>query len=90
MNGRTTGTVKTMTTDEIIRELRAKAGVEGKSTLAGLLHQAADRLEELDERVAIMMEGNRMEIMMDGNRVAIIMKGNNAYGTETTNEGDEL
>ena len=58
MNGRMTGTVKTMTTDEIIRELRAKAGVEGKSTLAGLLHQAADRLEELDERVAIMMEGN--------------------------------
>lgn len=66
MNGRTTGTVKAMTTDEIIRELRAKAGVEGKSTLAGLLHQAADRLEELDERVAIMMEGNRVEIMMDG------------------------
>lgn len=79
-----------MTTDEIIRELRAKAGVEGKSTLAGLLHQAADQLEELDERVAIMMEGNRVEIMMDGNRVAIAMKGNNAYDTETTNEGDEL
>ncbi|MBR6861381.1 MAG: hypothetical protein IKM73_08685 [Acidaminococcaceae bacterium] len=47
-----------MTTDEIIRELRAKAGVEGKSTLGSLLEQAADRLEELDERVAIMMEGN--------------------------------
>lgn len=69
MNGRTTGTVKAMTTDEIIRELRAKAGVEGKSTLAGLLHQAADRLEELDERVAIMMEGNRVEIMMDGKNI---------------------
>lgn len=69
MNGRMTGTVKTMTTDEIIRELRAKAGVEGKSTLAGLLHQAADRLEELDERVAIMMEGNRVEIMMDGKNI---------------------
>lgn len=58
-----------MTTDEIIRELRAKAGVEGKSTLAGLLHQAADRLEELDERVAIMMEGNRVGIMMDGKNI---------------------
>lgn len=69
MNGRTTGTVKTMTTDEIIRELRAKAGVEGKSTLAGLLHQAADRLEELDERVAIMMEGNRVEIVMEGKNI---------------------
>lgn len=69
MNGRMTGTVKTMTTDEIIRELRAKAGVEGKSTLAGLLHQAADRLEELDERVAIMMEGNRVEIVMEGKNI---------------------
>lgn len=69
MNGRTTGTVKAMTTDEIIRELRAKAGVEGKSTLAGLLNQAADRLEELDERVAIMMEGNRVEIVMDGKNI---------------------
>lgn len=58
-----------MTTDEIIRELRAKAGVEGKSTLAGLLHQAADRLEELDERVAIMMEGNRVEIIMEGKNI---------------------
>lgn len=58
-----------MTTDEIIRELRAKAGVEGKSTLAGLLHQAADRLEELDERVAIMMEGNRVAIMMEGKNI---------------------
>ncbi|MBR4576777.1 MAG: hypothetical protein IKO25_06190 [Clostridia bacterium] len=58
-----------MTTDEIIRELRAKAGVEGKSTLAGLLHQAADRLEELDERVAIMMEGNRVEIVMEGKNI---------------------
>lgn len=69
MNGRTTGTVKAMTTNEIIRELRAKAGVEGKSTLAGLLHQAADRLEELDERVAIMMEGNRVEIIMEGKNI---------------------
>ncbi len=58
-----------MTTDEIIRELRAKAGVEGKSTLGNLLEQAADRLEELDERVAIMMEGNRVEIMMEGKNI---------------------
>lgn len=58
-----------MTTDEIIRELRAKAGMEGKSTLGNLLEQAADRLEELDELVAIMMEGNRVEIVMEGKNI---------------------
>ena len=60
MNARTTGTVKTMTTNEIIQDLRDKAGVEGKTTLGNLLEQAADRLEELDERVAIMLEGNNI------------------------------
>lgn len=47
-----------MTTDEIIRDLRDKAEVEGKTSLGNLLNLAADRLEELDERVAIMLEGN--------------------------------
>ena len=74
MNARTTGTVKTMTTDEIIRELRAKAGVEGKTTLGNLLEQAADRLEELDERLAIVIEGNNAY--------------SNLHNTETTSEGD--
>ena len=60
-NARTTGTVKTMTTDELIRNLRDKAEVEGKTSLGNLLNLAADRLEELDERVAIMMEGNNIE-----------------------------
>lgn len=66
MNARTTGTVKTMTTDEIIQELRDKAGVEGKTTLGNLLEQAADRLEELDERLAIILEGSNVE---DGNSI---------------------
>lgn len=74
MNARTTGTLKTMTTNEIIQDLRDKAGVEGKTTLGNLLEQAADRLEELDERVAIMMEGKNLFF--------------DFCGTETTNEGD--
>lgn len=47
-----------MTTTEIIRQLRAsiKTGIP-----IGLLRQAADRLEELDERVAIMEEGMTSE-----------------------------
>ena len=55
-----------MTTDELIRDLRDKAEVEGKTSLGNLLNQAADRLEELDERVEIMMEGNNIE---DGNGI---------------------
>ena len=42
-----------MKTDEIIRGLRDLA----KSVNKELLTEAADRLEELDERVAIMEEG---------------------------------
>lgn len=64
-----------MTTDQIIRQLRDKAGVEGTSALAVLLSQAADRLEELDERVAIMLEGNNIEeisvVTTDGKYVSI-------------------
>ncbi len=43
-----------MTTDELIRALRENPawGEQGD-----LMLEAADRLEELDERVAIMMEG---------------------------------
>ena len=64
-----------MTTDQIIRQLRDKAGVEGTSALAVLLSQAADRLEELDERVAIILEGNNIEeisvVTTDGKYVSI-------------------
>ncbi len=64
-----------MTTDQIIQQLREKAGVEGTSALAVLLSQAADRLEELDERLAIMLEGNNIEeisvVTTDGKYVSI-------------------
>ena len=43
-----------MTTDEIIRQLRNSLRV---GITSDLIEQAADRLEELDERVAIMEEG---------------------------------
>ena len=45
--------IKSVTTDEIIRGLREMA----KSVNKELLTEATDRLEELDERVAIMEEG---------------------------------
>ena len=47
-----------MTTDEIIRKLRYRAeGETSTEETKQLLNEAADRLEELDERVAIMEEG---------------------------------
>lgn len=46
-----------MTTDELIRALRELSLNVDKA----LLTEAADRLEELDERVAIMEEGNKIE-----------------------------
>ncbi len=45
-----------MTTLELIQDLREWAEVDGKGSLANVLTQAADRLEALDERVAIMDE----------------------------------
>lgn len=54
-----------MTTDELIMALRAWAiafkSAGGQDQLVADLFAAADRLEELDERVAIMMEGNKIE-----------------------------
>lgn len=46
-----------MTTDELIRALRELSLNVNKP----LLNEAADGLEELDERVAIMEEGNKIE-----------------------------
>lgn len=43
-----------METHDIITELRDFAEVQEFGTLKNLLEEAADRLEELDERVAIM------------------------------------
>lgn len=43
-----------MTTNELIRTLRLWADKMTKSGKRTLVYQAADRLEELDERVAIL------------------------------------
>ena len=45
-----------MTTMELIAELRDQAEVTEPGTLYHLLQEAADRLEELDERLGIVME----------------------------------
>lgn len=45
-----------MTTMELIQELRDWAEVGGAGSLYGVLNAAADRLEAMDERIAIMDE----------------------------------
>ena len=52
-----------MKTDELIRALRDWAGQMTMPGRRSLVNAAADRLEELDERVAIMSDGN--QITMD-------------------------
>lgn len=49
-----------MKTYDLIREVRdiARIGIVNAHHDRRILEEAADRLEELDERVAIMMEGN--------------------------------
>ena len=50
-----------MTTYDLIQALRGYAQFErsaGRILSAGWMNKAADRLEELDERVAFMIEGN--------------------------------
>lgn len=49
-----------MKTDELIREVRriAEIGIVNHRHDVPILVAAADRMEELDERVDIMMEGN--------------------------------
>lgn len=49
-------------TDTLIHNLRLMAGAGGVLTRDRIktIIEAADRLEELDERVAIMMEGNNL------------------------------
>ena len=56
-----------MTTNEIIKECRdiAEIGnVNARHTIE-ILQAAADRLEALDERMAIMIEGNNIGVMLD-------------------------
>lgn len=56
-----------METDELIRALRdwsAKMTMPGRRSL---VNEAADRLEALDERVAIMEEGNQITIAPGAN-----------------------
>lgn len=52
-----------MTTDELIRALREYANADEMPLrlVRNAMAEAADRLEHLDERVAIMMEGNKIE-----------------------------
>lgn len=46
-----------MDTKDLITELRDWADVEGAGTLSAVLNEAADKIEEMDERIAIMEEG---------------------------------
>lgn len=52
-----------MTTDELIEVLREYANADEMPLVLvrNAMAEAADRLEDLDERVAIMMEGNKIE-----------------------------
>lgn len=52
-----------MTTDELIKALREYANADEMPLVLvrNAMAEAADRLEYLDERVAIMMEGNKIE-----------------------------
>lgn len=49
-----------MTASELIERLReiAQIGIVNHKSDVPVIKEAADRLEELDERVAIMLEGN--------------------------------
>ena len=42
-----------MTTTELIKELRDKAAVQGGGSDAALLNEAADQIEDMDERLSI-------------------------------------
>lgn len=72
-----------MKTDELIRALRdwaAKMAMPGRRSL---VNEAADRLEELDERVAIMEEGNQVTIAPGANidlKAILDNLGNTASG----------
>lgn len=56
-----------MTTVDLIRALRAWADQMAMPGRRALVNEAADRLEELDERVAIMEEGSRVTVTPGAN-----------------------
>lgn len=51
-----------MTTNELIKALRDWADGMAMPGRRQLVNEAADRLEELDERIAIMEDGNQITI----------------------------
>lgn len=61
-----------MNINDLINTLREWAETQGpKTTLGGLLDDAADTIEALDERVAIMEEGNNNYADEPGNMAAV-------------------
>lgn len=56
-----------MTTEELIRALREWADGMAMPGRRQLVNEAADRLEELDERIAIMQDGNQITIAPGAN-----------------------
>lgn len=67
-----------MTTDEIIRQLRHTAEHIEEQSISDLLSQAADRLEDLDERIAIVMEASKLNDEIFSQKE---MTGNGRQGT---------
>lgn len=63
------GVETNMDTNAIITELRDWAEVQGAGTLSNILNKAADRLEELDERVAIMSVERSVSRVTDREKV---------------------
>ena len=61
-----------MTTSELINDLRDWAEVQGPGSLAAILNEAADRLEEIDERLAIVGE-NLDDVVNDLNALLVQM-----------------
>ena len=58
-----------MTTDELINVLRENAKQAYPLAINQLLNEAADRLEDLDERVAIMEESAHAQWVKEEDRV---------------------
>ena len=81
-----------MTTNDLISELRDWADVEGSGSLAAILNEAADTIEDQDERLAIAsteasgLPIRTIYINADGSVSVTIYKEAN-HGTGDT-EGD--
>lgn len=80
-----------MTKNDLISELRDWADVEGSGSLAAILNEAADTIEDLDERLAIAITESGLPIRTiyinaDGSVSVTFYKEAN-HGTGDT-EGD--